>query len=130
MPIVSVSERAKMLLAQMINEGEEHVVGLMKEEQCEVRDILEVGMYVRELGDSMQGFKEIAQAYGASNNYQLRLYARTILMDLGLPLPRIAQSINGVMLRRNKRWRTMNRLVCAIPTFVHVLIQYGTQLWK
>lgn len=89
MPIVSVSERAKMLLAQMINEGEEHVVGLMKEEQCEVRDILDVGMYVRELGDSMQGFKEIAQAYGASNNYQLRLYARTIQMDLGLPLPRI-----------------------------------------
>lgn len=89
MPIVSVSERAKMLLAQMINEGEEYVVELMKEEKCEARDILEVGMYVRELGDSKQVFKEIAQSYGTSNNYQLRLYARTILMDLELPLPRI-----------------------------------------
>ncbi len=89
MPIISVSERAKILLAHMINEDSEHVVELMEEEQSDARDILEVGMYVRELGDSMQGFSKIAQAYGASNNYQLRLYARTILMDLGLPLPRI-----------------------------------------
>ena len=82
MPIIDMSDRAKMLLARMVTDGVD-VVQLMREEQCSVRDILEVGMYVRELAGDLEGFREIARENEATCNYQLRLYARTILEDMG-----------------------------------------------
>lgn len=82
MPIIDMSDRAKMLLARMVTDGVD-VVQLMREELCSVRDILEVGMYVRELAGDLEGFREIARENEATCNYQLRLYARTILEDMG-----------------------------------------------
>ncbi len=87
MPIVCLSEKAKMLLARMQKDGYAPIVDMMQAEQCEVRNIFEVAMYLRELGGAMDGYKQIAQTYAISENYQLRIFARNILSDSGETLP-------------------------------------------
>lgn len=89
MPIISLSERAKKLLAHQLRDIDYNAVELMQQEQCETRDILEVAMYVRELNGSLEQFKEITQVNAISANYLLRIYARSILNDLGEPLPTV-----------------------------------------
>lgn len=86
-PIICLSEKAKMLLAKMQKDGYESIVDLMQEEQCEVRNIFEVAMYMRELGGTTDRYRQIAQTYATSENYQLRIFAKTILKDFGEPLP-------------------------------------------
>ena len=97
MPIVCLSERAKMLLAHMQSDGFESLADLMQSEQCEDRNMLEVAMYLRELGVSLERYEQLAQENAASANYRLRIFARNILNDLGEPLPNIPrQSIPAI----------------------------------
>lgn len=88
MPIICISERAKILLAYLISDNLPNGICYMKEDGCDVRDILEVGMYVCELNsNAMKNFEELAIEYAKSTNYLLRLYAQTILTKLGIAFP-------------------------------------------
>ena len=91
MPIVCLSERAKMLLAHMQGDGFELLADIMQSEQCEEQNMLEVAMYLRELGASLERYRQLAQENAASDNYRLRIFARNILNELGVPLPNISR---------------------------------------
>lgn len=93
MPIICISERAKILLAYLIADGFQDGVCYMNEDNCDVRDILEVGMYVQELNcEALSNFQCVAMEYAKSTNYLFRLYAQTILTKLGISLPDIEKT--------------------------------------
>lgn len=93
MPIICISERAKILLAYLIADGCQNCIRYMNEDNCDVRDILEVGMYVQELNsETLHYFQSIAFEYATSTNYLFRLYAQTILRKLGNSLPNIEKT--------------------------------------
>lgn len=88
MPIVCLAERAKIVLAYLISDGLRNGISSMKEDDCDVRDILEVGMYVQELNpEVLNNFQSIATEYAKSTNYLFRIYAQSILTKLGISSP-------------------------------------------
>lgn len=88
MPVMSLSEVAKMLLAYMIADGFADVVYIMQKDGASTRTILEVGMYVRELSETVLGcFMPLAKENVVSENYQYRLFSKRILKSLGEDIP-------------------------------------------
>lgn len=88
MPVMSLSEVAKMLLAYMIADGFADVVYIMQKDGASTRTILEVGMYVRELSETVLGcFMPLAKENAVSENYQYRLFSKRILKSLGEDIP-------------------------------------------
>lgn len=84
MPVVCVTERAKMLLAHLYNES---LVPIQTNGLNE-RQLLEVGCYLSELNSTrLRDFGEIAKKAALSRNYQFRVYASKILWQLDLPIP-------------------------------------------
>lgn len=91
MPVMSLSEVAKMLLAHMIADGFADVVYIMQKDGASTRTILEVGMYVRELSEAVLGcFMPLAKENAVSENYQYRLFSKRILKSLGKNIPIVA----------------------------------------
>lgn len=81
MPVMSLSEVAKMLLARMIADGFSDAVNIMQGAGANTRIILEVGMYVRELSEATLGcFMQLAKENAVSENYQYRIFSKRILM--------------------------------------------------
>ena len=91
MPIMSLSEVAKMLLARMIADGFSDAVNIMQGAGANTRTILEVGMYVRELSEVTLGcFMQLAKENAVSENYQYRIFSKRILDSLGEDIPVVA----------------------------------------
>ena len=91
MPVMSLSEVAKMLLARMIADGFDDVVHIMQKNGASTRTILEVGMYVRELSEAVLGcFMPLVKENAVSENYQYRLFSKSILKSLGENIPIVA----------------------------------------
>lgn len=91
MPIMSISEVAKMLLARIIADGFSGAVNIMHGAGANTRTILEVGMYVRELSmTSLDCFKQLAKENAVSENYQYRIFSKSILKSLGEDIPIVA----------------------------------------
>lgn len=91
MPVMSLSEVAKMLLAYMIADGFADVVYIMQKDGASTRTILEVGMYVREVSETVLGcFMPLAKENAVSENYQYRLFSKRILKSLGEDIPVVA----------------------------------------
>lgn len=89
LPAISVSERAKMLLAQMVNEGHSEVVPVINKSGTSSVS-LETGMFLRALKSPyLKVFKEIAIENATSDNYLHRIYAKRILHQLGEPVPKV-----------------------------------------
>lgn len=89
-PILCVADKAKVQLARMIDEGAEDLLRLMREEGCDVQDILEVGMYLKELHSvRLSIYREYASQYASHDNYLYRIYAKEILKELHEVLPEI-----------------------------------------
>ena len=91
MPVMSLSEVAKMLLAHMIADGFADVIYIMQKDGASTRTILEIGMYVRELSEAVLGcFMPLAKENAVSENYQYRLFSKRILKSLGEDIPVVA----------------------------------------
>lgn len=91
MPVMSLSEVAKMLLARMIADGFSDAVNIMQGAGANTRIILEVGMYVRELSEATLGcFMQLAKENAVSENYQYRIFSKRILKSLGEDIPVVA----------------------------------------
>lgn len=91
MPVMSLSEVAKMLLARMIADGFDDVVHIMQKNGASIRTILEVGMYVRELSEAVLGcFMPLVKENAVSENYQYRLFSKSILKSMGENIPIVA----------------------------------------
>lgn len=91
-----VDEKAKMLLAEMMKDGCA-VLSIMQEEKCEVHNLLEIGMYARELGASLTAYKELAMENAESLNYAVRRYARVILKELGEPVKDVDERLANIV---------------------------------
>lgn len=90
MPILCVADKAKVQLAKIIDDGADGLLELMQEEGCDVRDILEVGMYLKELRSAkLSIYIEYASQYATHDNYLYRIYAKEILNELQEALPEI-----------------------------------------
>lgn len=83
MPILCISDKAKIQLAYMLDEGMSEILTYMQDDGCEPIDIMEVGMYVHALqSNALIHFKDYMKDYASHDNYQYRLYARAILQEL------------------------------------------------
>lgn len=88
MPVISVSERSKIQLAYLHHETGVSVLDVLNDDVHSERLKLEIGCYLSELGSKrLSDYCEIARKSALSPNYQYRLYANTILLRLGEPIP-------------------------------------------
>lgn len=94
MPVVCVSERAKMLLAHLHHETGLSIVDVLPDDVHSERLKLEVGCYLAELKSPMLGaFKDVAVSSATSSNYQYRLYAARILNALDIEVPSVPRKV-------------------------------------
>lgn len=92
MSIMSLSERAKMLLVKLIVDGCENALQNIQSAGATVRIILEIAIYARELNvDSLTCFLQIAKNNATSNNYLYRILAKSILSAVGEDIPPTTQ---------------------------------------
>jgi len=89
MPVICLSEQTMMLLTKMLDNGRTRIVDKMKQYADSERKLLELGMFLKEMG-SKQLFllKKQAQKSATSDNYLYRIYARAILAALGETTPK------------------------------------------
>lgn len=87
MPVISVSERAKIQLARLYDETDTALALSFGDVNNELLG-LEIGGYLAEIGSArLSEFVEQARKSALSPNYQYRLYAVKILNELGEPIP-------------------------------------------
>ena len=88
-PVICLSESAMKLLARYIDKGRTEIVAKIYSKTFSERKVLELGMYLMEMkSDSLSVFKNYAYKSATSNNYQYRIYARTILEALNVQIPK------------------------------------------
>lgn len=88
LPAISVSERAKMLLAHMVDEGHKEVITILARSRNSLALSLEIGMFVRALkSPQLKAFQNVAKQGAVSTNYLFRIYAKRILQSLGIEIP-------------------------------------------
>ena len=87
LPVMAISEQAKMLLALYVDAGYSVIPLLCRSGRSEELQ-LETGMFLRALqSPRLSAFKECAKKAAISNNYLHRLYAKMILDTLGEQVP-------------------------------------------
>lgn len=85
MHVMCLAEKAKIVLSQMLAEG---IVDASAWDESNDAILLELAMYVNVLNPSrLEDFRELARKSCLSPNYQHRIYARTILKQLGEEVP-------------------------------------------
>lgn len=120
-----INDNAKMALARIANSGYDKVVELMREEGCEEWEIIDVGMYVRELGTKgLSGFKEVAKANADVNI--IGLYARKILSALGEPVDEQYRELHAKA--KIKDFSAIKEKKQPKPTFIPRITREGE--WK
>lgn len=84
MPVVCLSERAMILLTFLVDGGRTSIVEKIKGSTKAERELLELGMYLKEIESSqLPVLKEQALMSAISENYLNRIYAKSILESLG-----------------------------------------------
>ena len=88
LPVMAISEQAKMLLALYVDAGYDSVIPLLNRGDRAEELQLETGMFLLALqSPRLSAFKECAKEAAISNNYLHRLYAKMILDTLGEQVP-------------------------------------------
>lgn len=91
MPIMCISERAKMLLAKLNNETGLSIISVLPNNINSERLKLEIGCYMAELNSNyLFEYKETALKAVVSTNYQYRIYGGKILKALGIMIPQVS----------------------------------------
>ena len=88
-PVICLSERAMMMLAKMVDDGKTGIVEKLRKVSNSERKLLELGMYLKEMGSyHLSSMKQQALESATSNNYLNRLYAKNILKVLKVDEPK------------------------------------------
>ena len=88
LPVMAISEQARMLMALYVDAGYDSVIPLLCRSARSEELQLETGMFLRALqSPRLSTFKECAKKATISNNYLHRLYAKMILDTLGEQVP-------------------------------------------
>lgn len=91
MPIMCISERAKMLLAKLNDETGLSIISVLPDNINSERLKLEIGCYMAELNSNyLFEYKETALKAVVSTNYQYRIYGGKILKALGITIPQVS----------------------------------------
>ncbi len=89
MPVICLSERVMMMLARLVDEGKVEISEKLKTLSNAERKLLEMGMYLKELGSSqLILLKQQSLESAVSDNYLNRIYANKILNALKIDAPK------------------------------------------
>lgn len=89
MPVICLSERAMMKLAWLVDDGRVEILEKLKTVSNAERKLLEIGMYLKELGScQLCLLKQQSLESAVSDNYLNRIYANRILKALKVEVPK------------------------------------------
>lgn len=88
-PVICLSEAAMIMLAILVDDGMLGIIDKIKSESDTERKLLELGMYLKEMGSCrLSLLKQQALQSAMSDNYLNRIYATAILTALKESVPR------------------------------------------